>query len=66
VKIPESLNKESTHMTSALNTLTLTGISVLWGVMLGLISPWWMIASILSLFAGYGNEVKKRDTHVRF
>ena len=66
MKIPESLNKESTHMTSALNTLTLTGLSLLWAVMLELISPWWLTLSILSLFAGYGNEVKKRDTHVRF
>ncbi len=65
MKIPESWNKESTHMTSALNTMTLTGLSILWAVMLDLISPWWLTLAILSLTAGYGSEVRKRDTHVR-
>jgi hypothetical protein len=61
MKLPEYLNKESSHMTNVMNTMTLTGLSVLWGVMLGLISPWWMIAGTFFLFGGYGSEIRKRN-----
>ena len=61
MRIPESWKKESTHVTPTMNTMSLLGISLLWGVMLNLISPWWMIASVLSIMAGYGSEVRKRD-----
>ena len=60
MKLPESLNRESSHKVDALNTLTLIGISVLWGVMLDLISPWWMILSSLFLLSGYGSEIERR------
>ena len=63
MRIP-NINQESSHKTNVLNTLTLTGLSVLWGVMLGLISPWWMIVSVLCLFAGYGSEISKRKQTV--
>jgi len=61
MKLPEYLNKESTHKTNTLNTMTLTGLSLLWGTMLGLINPYWNIATVLILLAGYGSEIKKRD-----
>jgi hypothetical protein len=61
MKLPENMMKESSHKVNVLNTMSLTGISVLWGVMLGLISPWWMIASVMALFAGFGSEVTKRS-----
>ena len=61
MKIPDSWKKESTHVTHTMNTLSLTGISLLWGVMLNLISPWWLIVSVFSILAGYGSEVRKRD-----
>ena len=64
MKMPD-FNKESSHVTGSINTLTLTGISLLWGTMLGLISPWWNIATVLILLAGYGNEIRKRDQNVR-
>lgn len=59
MKMPD-FNKESSHKTNIFNTLTLTGLSVLWGCMLQLISPWWLIAAILLLLAGYGNEIEPR------
>ena len=65
MKMPDYLNKESSHVTGSINTLTLTGVSLLWGTMLGLISPWWNIATVLILLAGYGNEIRKRDHNVR-
>ena len=61
MKLPEYLNKESSHVTHTMNTMSLLGISLLWGVMLNLISPWWMIASVLTIMAGYGSEVTKRN-----
>ena len=61
MKIPENiLNKESTHRTNSLNTMTLTGLSLMWGVMLNLISPYWTIGVVLCLLAGYGNEISER------
>lgn len=61
MKLPEYMNRESSHVTNVLNTMTLTGVSLLWGVMLGLISPWWNIATVLLLAAGYGSEIRKRN-----
>ena len=58
------MNKQSSHKTHSLNTLTLTGISLLWGTMLGLINPWWNIATVLLLLAGYGNEISERKKEI--
>ena len=41
------------------NTMSLTGISLLWGVMLGLISPWFSLLSAFCIAIGFGSEVKK-------
>ena len=41
------------------NTLTLTGLSVLWAVMLGLIPTSWAILAGTLLFAGFGTEMRK-------
>jgi len=41
------------------NTLTLTGLSVLWAVMLGLIPTGWAILAGTLLFAGFGTEMRK-------
>ena len=41
------------------NTMSLTGISLLWGVMLGLINPWWSLLSAFCIATGFGSEVKK-------
>jgi len=64
MKLPDSWNKESSHKTPSLNTLTLTGLSLLWGTMLSLISPWWNILTVLLLIAGYGNEIRKREGNI--
>jgi len=61
MKLPEYLNKESTHVTPGVNTISLIGLSLLWGHMLNLISIWFLPLTILSLLAGFGNEIRKRD-----
>ena len=61
MKLPEYLNKESSHVTHTMNTMSLLGISVLWGVMLNLINPWWLTLSTITIMAGYGSEVTKRN-----
>lgn len=60
-------DRQSRYKNGSLGTLTLTGLSLLWGVMLNLISPWWLIASVLTLLAGYSNEIAERqNTQLKF
>ena len=61
MKLPEYLNKESTHKTLGVNTMSLIGLSLMWGHMLNLISIWFIPLTILTLLAGFGNEIRKRD-----
>ena len=61
MKIPESWTKESTHATLGVNTMSLLGLSLMWGHMLQLISIWFLPLTIVTLLAGFGNEVRKRD-----
>ena len=42
------------------NTLTLTGLSLLWAVMLGLIHPGFIVLTIITLLGGYGSELKNQ------
>jgi hypothetical protein len=60
MKIPE---RQSKYKNGSLGTLTLSGLSLLWGVMLSLISPWWLILCVALLLAGYSNEVTDRQTN---
>ena len=61
MKVTEYLNKESSHKTLGVNTMSLVGLSLMWGHMLSLISIWFLPLTILSLLAGFGNEIRKRD-----
>lgn len=47
--------------TLGINTFTLTGISLLWGQMLGLINPWFTILTTLCIIIGFGSEVNMRN-----
>ena len=60
MKLPESLTKESTHQTLGVNTMSLIGLSLVWGHMLDIISIWFLPLTILCILAGFGNEVRKR------
>jgi len=61
MKLPEYLNKESTHQTLGVNTMSLVGLSLTWGHMLGMINIWFLPLTILTLLSGFGNEIRKRD-----
>lgn len=61
MKLPESWNKESSHKTLGVNTMSLIGLSLMWGHMLNLISLWFLPLTIVTLLAGFGNEIRKRD-----
>ncbi len=61
MKVNEYLNKESSHVTLGVNTMSLIGLSLIWGHMLDLISLWFLPLTILTLLAGFGNEIRKRD-----
>ncbi len=64
MKIPDYWKSESTHKTDPLNTLSLMGVSLMWGHMLDLISLWFLPLTIITLLAAYGSEINKRNNHV--
>lgn len=61
MKIPEYFNKESSHVTLGVNTMSLLGLSLLWGHMLEMISLWFLPLTILTILAGFGSEIRKRN-----
>ena len=43
--------------------MTLTGVSLLWGQMLGLINPYFTVLTVFCLLVGMGQEIKfKKET----
>jgi hypothetical protein len=61
MKLPEYLNKESSHVTLGVNTMSLLGLSLLWGHMLEMISLWFLPLTVISILAGFGSEIRKRN-----
>lgn len=61
MKLPEYFKQESSHKTLGVNTMSLLGLSLLWGHMLSLISLWFLPLTVMCLLAGFGNEIRKRD-----
>jgi hypothetical protein len=45
--------------TPGINTMSITGVSLLWGVMLGLIHPGWSVLAAAVIMAGWGSETRK-------
>tara|TARA_R100001460_G_scaffold38649_3_gene73199 strand:+ start:3214 stop:3405 length:192 start_codon:yes stop_codon:yes gene_type:complete len=62
MRIPDYLKNDSSHVTMGVNTMSLIGLSLTWGHMLNLISLWFLPLTILTLLAGFGNEIRKRDS----
>jgi hypothetical protein len=60
MKLPEAFTKESTHQTLGVNTMSLLGLSLVWGHMLDIISLWFLPLTIITILAGFGNEIRKR------
>ena len=60
MKLPEAFTKESTHQTLGVNTMSLLGLSLVWGHMLDIISLWFLPLTIITTLAGFGNEIRKR------
>ena len=52
--------KAPTPKAGNFNTLTLTGLSLLWAVLLNIISPWWIALSVPLLLGGYGSELRSQ------
>jgi hypothetical protein len=68
MRLPEVpyMNKESSVKTGPLNTLTLSGLSLFWAIVLGYASPWWWLLAVPLLLGGYGNEISPRkDSQLR-
>ena len=60
MKLPESFTKESTHQTLGVNTMSLIGLSLVWGHMLNLISLWFLPLTLICILSGFGNEIELR------
>lgn len=60
MKLPDSLTRESSHVSLGVNTFGLLGISLVWGHMLGLLSLWFLPLTIASVMIGYGTEIQSR------
>ncbi len=60
MKLPEAFTKESTHQTLGVNTMSLLGLSLVWGHMLDIISLWFLPLTIITILAGFGNAIRKR------
>lgn len=48
-----------------INTMSIAGVSLLWGQMLGMLNPWFTPLTVLTLMIGYGSELQqpKSETH---
>lgn len=55
--VKETVNWEGRSTAGVGNAFTLTGISLLWGQMLGLLNPWFTIGTVLCLLLGFSQEV---------
>tara|TARA_R110002073_G_scaffold55434_3_gene141974 strand:- start:922 stop:1113 length:192 start_codon:yes stop_codon:yes gene_type:complete len=49
----------SEEKTRYINTMSLTGLSLLWGQMLGMLNPWFTPLTVLTIIIGYGSELNK-------
>ena len=45
------------NISTGLNTMTFTGLSLLWGQMLGYLNPYFTILTVLCIMVGYGQEL---------
>jgi len=54
------ISTDNRFHTLGLNTMTFTGVSLLWGQMLGLISVWFTPLTIITLLIAYGSEVNNK------
>ncbi len=55
------LPTETKFTTPAINTISMTGLSLLWGQMLGYLNPWFTILTVLCIVIGFGSEVNMRN-----
>ena len=49
----------SEEKTRFINTMSITGVSLLWGQMLGMLNPWFTPLTVLTLIIGYGSELQQ-------
>lgn len=52
----------SEEKTRYINTMSLTGLSLMWGQMLGMLNPWFTPLTVLTIIIGYGSELNKPVT----
>ena len=57
--------EQYSQKTRYINTMSIAGVSLLWGQMLGMLNPWFTPLTVLTLMIGYGSELQqpKSETH---
>jgi len=58
-KIKDISDFQTNRLCGPLNVFSLTTVSLVWGHMLGLISPWFLPVTFCALLVGYGSEIQK-------
>lgn len=58
MKLPE-LSSDQANV-APFNVATLVTVSLVWGMMLGMISPWFSVLAVFTGILGYGSEVRKK------
>jgi|TARA_R110000765_G_scaffold390539_3_gene483270 hypothetical protein len=58
-KIKDISDFQTNRLCGPLNVFSLTTVSLVWGHMLGLISPWLLPVTFCMLLIGYGSEIQK-------
>ena len=49
----------SEEKTRFINTMSIAGVSLLWGQILGYLNPWFTPLTVLTLIVGYGSELQQ-------
>jgi hypothetical protein len=57
MKLPEQLKKQ--YHPAPLNAFSLGGVSLIWGHMFSLISPWWLLLTVPMIIIGFGSEARE-------
>jgi|TARA_R110000823_G_scaffold25072_2_gene74077 hypothetical protein len=58
-KIKDISDFQKERVCGPLNVFSLTTVSLVWGHMLGLLSPWFIPVTVCTLLIGYGSEINK-------
>jgi hypothetical protein len=60
----QDMKMYSEEKTKFINTMSIAGVSMLWGQMLGMLSPWFTPLTVITIIIGYGSELQKPNNNL--